>query len=891
MPGFFDNSEVVWDPGRVRPIKVNGQFPLPQAVTPVDSIKQFLTVHAQDLGLRFPVAGLTLRHQGTTPVRTVYRFQPNLDGLPILDTELLVHVDKQHRILQIDNTAGPSNVIAAPAGAHPLTPDQAFKAASDALGSYTKRLDTPPPSAGWFPTKAGLVRVYLVLIATTNPARDWELVIDAYSGRVLRQRNLIKEMPDGTGMVFDPNPVVTAGTNTLRDPTATTATCGFTGTVQSTIDAQRVSRTLKDLTVTGGSYQLKGPYCEIHNFAAPASIIPQESSGNFNYTSDNERFEAVMVYYHIDSYQRYLQSIGITTAHPTSIQCDPHDNSITAAWYSPSDKGLHFSDSGSCRPDRAEDADCMIHEYGHAIQDYQVPGWGGTNPVTGRDETGAMGEGFGDFQACAYFADRNSGFQREVFEDWVFGPGGLRRVDGTKVYPTGTGVVAPWTWDVHDNGEIWSAALWNTYRAIGGDSPSAADHEAARRAMLRSVINSHPLVATNGTMPDGAEAVMRTNAELEEYRGKHLMQMLDSFHDRGLLPVSASADLFLRDDPGDPGAESYHAPVFWDSPDVWVRNADDSGTAHQEPKAGQDNWFYARVHNRGAAACRALVVTFNVKLWLGTQFLYPADFVDPFISAAPAFNLAPGTSTIVKAKWPAAFVPAAGSHGCLLVSAYTPREHVPAGTHVWDHGNLAQKNLHVLPADAGDSVFVAFRLGNRLNLVRDVFRLEIRKPLAELGVSLLGEQAVLHQLLQGSAGIARDPTPVRSPAVLSVTGPSALALSHHSMASPVSLLLERGSRIELGAPAARPTLARTEFLKADVEPVTDANHQLAGLRFLPGKVVGLPIDLKARQDLGFRLKIDVPATARSGDSYVFDVVQRDLSGQTIGGLRVKVVVN
>jgi hypothetical protein len=409
--------------------------------------------------------------------------------------------------------------------------------------------------------------------------------------------------------------------------------------------------------------------------------------------------------------------------------------------------------------------------------------------------------------------------------------------------------------------------------------------------MLRSVINSHPLVATNGTMPDAAEAVMRTNAELDEYRGKHLMQMLDSFHDRGLLRVDPGADLFLRDDPGDPGTESYHAPVFWDSPDVWVRNTDDNGTTHQEPKAGQDNWFYARVHNRGTAACRGLVVTFNMKLWLGTQFLYPADFVAPFISAAPAFNLAPGAATVVKAKWPAAFVPAAGSHGCLLVSAYTPREHVPAGTHVWDHGNLAQKNLHVLPADAGDSVFVAFRMGNRLNLVRDVFRLEVRKPVAELSVSLVAEQAVLHQLLQGSAGVVRDPTPDRTPAVLSVTEPSALTLSHHGLTAPVSLLLERGSRIELGTPAARPMMARTALLKADVEPVTDANHQLEALRFLPGKVVGLPIDLRARQDLGLRLKIDVPATAKSGDSYVLDVVQRDLSGQTIGGLRVKVVVN
>ena len=44
-------------------------------------------------------------------------------------------------------------------------------------------------------------------------------------------------------------------------------------------------------------------------------------------------------------------------------------------------------------------------------------------------------------------------------------------------------------------------------------------------------------------MSDGAEAVMEENAELDDYRGKHLMQMLDSFHDRGLL-VSTLKQIF-----------------------------------------------------------------------------------------------------------------------------------------------------------------------------------------------------------------------------------------------------------------------------------------------------------------------------------------------------------
>ena len=145
--------------------------------------------------------------------------------------------------------------------------------------------------------------------------------------------------------------------------------------------------------------------------------------------------------------QRYIQSLGITTANNCQTNADPAVNDLGySAYYSPIDKSLHMGTSRPCHPDKSQEGDAIIHEYGHAIQDNQVPGWGVTNPVTGRDETGAMGEGFGDTLACVFFATFGNGFQRETFEDWAFvenGASGLRRVDGTKVYPT------DWASEVH----------------------------------------------------------------------------------------------------------------------------------------------------------------------------------------------------------------------------------------------------------------------------------------------------------------------------------------------------------------------------------------------------------------------------------------------------------
>ena len=105
----------------------------------------------------------------------------------------------------------------------------------------------------------------------------------------------------------------------------------------------------------------------------------------------------------------------------------------------------------------------------------------------------AMGEGFGDILACVYFADRGGGYQKEVFGDWVFAPGGLRRVDGTKKYP---GDWAMRNMTMEKSGLL---ALWNIYRAIGGDSASARNGR--RQEALFSKPSSLAMIVLLSTHP------------------------------------------------------------------------------------------------------------------------------------------------------------------------------------------------------------------------------------------------------------------------------------------------------------------------------------------------------------------------------------------------------
>jgi Fungalysin metallopeptidase (M36)/Fungalysin/Thermolysin Propeptide Motif len=886
------SSNSLFESGEVRrgrgdhPVKVEGSFELPRPradaadVGPEERVKEFLVEHADEL--RLPGAEeLREVHSAGTPLGRVVRFQQMHDGLPVLGTEVLVAVDQQEaHVVQIDLNRQTRLEVAAPAGDQQLTAEQAREAALGAVGNPELRSEPPAPGEAFFPADDGLHRAYVILLPTReDPPHDWRVVVDAATGEVLERRDLIKFV-DGSGLVFDPNPVVTAANAALRDPDATAAACGFAGSPRATCDAEQVTRTLRDITLDAvtGNHRLAGPFCRMQNFGPPATVFPEETNQNaFTYSSGDERFEAVNVYYHIDTFQRYLQNgsqgPSITTARNSQIPCDPHEGS-GPAFYSPIDKGLHFSNSGPCRPDRAEDAHVMVHEYGHAIQDNQVPGWGGVNPTTGRNEAGAMGEGYGDAMACIFFAGHN--FLREVFEPWIFGDvGGLRRVDGIKVYP------GSWSNQVHADGEIWSAALWNIYRAVGGDSVVPVEQNAARDAVIKSVTLSHHLLTTTASMPDAAEAVMRTNAALDNFLGRHLMAMLDSFHARGILACDPAADLEISD-----------GTTFWNSPDLWIRNADDNGTTHQPPEFGQDNFFYARVRNVGTATARAFVVTFNVKPWAGTEFTYPGDFLPP-ISATCGFNLAPGASTIVKAKWPAALVPPAGTHACWLASVYTPVDTTAAGLHVWEHNNLAQKNLTVVDLVPADSVVVPVQFGSLGSGSGGRHRIEAIRPeeFPELKVRIVHRQRELLQDLtrpasEGLVPAVREPEGSRMRFVESAL--VEIRSGEGRTVGAVRLRLGRDSTLMLG-PEPAPSVGG-ESLLGDMQADLVDDDGGAALDLHPGRAAGIPVTLRPRSPVTVGLKLTVPRDTEPGRTGDVHLIQRDRAGNIVGGVTVRVRV-
>lgn len=216
--------------------------------------------------------------------------------------------------------------------------------------------------------------------------------------------------------------------------------------------------------------------------------------------------------------------------------------------------------------------------------------------------------------------------------------------------------------------------------------------------------------------------------------------LVDGFHRfvYGFGDPAPAPDLWIKDDPGDPGGNLW-AGTFWNSPDLWIRNADDGGTTHQSPEHGQDNWFYARVRNRSTTGtARHFVVTFNALPWAGTEFVFPGDFL-PCTAAVAGFDLGPGETRIVKARWPRAHVPPAGTHVCWVAAALTRSDAAAAGVHVWEHNNLAQKNLTVVDLVPGQWFILPFVADRLLLWRRRGFTLQLHRPprWAEIDAAIL----------------------------------------------------------------------------------------------------------------------------------------------------------
>lgn len=388
-------------------------------------------------------------------------------------------------------------------------------------------------------------------------------------------------------------------------------------------------------------------------------------------------------------------------------------------------------------------------------------------------------------------------------------------------------------------------------------------------ATLKSLM--HDFYASHRTRP-------YTTAELEAFlvARSGRPEVVDAFHRfvHGLPDPSPVPDVWLRDAAGDPGADNW-AGSFWDSPDLWVRQQDDGGLTHQNVEFGQDNWIHARVRNRSAnATARHLVVTFNTRGWAGTEFVYPDDYA-PAFAAASTFDLEPGETRILKARWPRSAVPPVGSHPCLLAAVYTRFDQPVANRHVWEQNNLAQRNLTVVDLLPNTWFVLPVMLRNWLPRRTRTLHLELRtrRPhsaqdlMSDLKPGLIVEPQALNAAQLKRARLLQASTQPLGRA-------TTLAAAAH--------LMDCGCATEGGGP---PVLQPPGLVKLD--QLITAFPRAVELPFTKDDKFIQPLRLKPLESLRVGLKLTLPANAKRGTDYTVDLVQRE-GDKVVGGVALTV---
>lgn len=484
--------------------------------TPSEMASQFLKENKDLFDLTDDLKDLRLLNENARPFGANVEFQQFWKDLPVENGRIQINFDKYGHVLQVVNTyvkptpeLDQTNIPKTRAVETTIneflriTPDnpsqdeqQQKNPTRNTVSRDQLRLKEDPKVHDVFVNRNGrLHRAYRISINALQPFGSKEFVTDANSDEILHTRDFVSSSVDGQGQVFMPNPFNSQNNPSLfkfgelNDSNAAVSTHNpnpyFTVKLQALDDSSP-------------QFTLRGPFVVLEDIEPPDNTPPSLSDANrFIFKRQDDEFEEVMIYFHIDRMQRYIQELGFTTVMNRRLSVDAHgvDGADNSHYFSTPDtlgKGyLAFGDGGA---DDAEDADMIAHEYGHAIQDNQKQG-----QYSGIGEPRAMSEGFGDYWAfSAYFNETvANGHDPRCLMEWQVVPTGCRRSvhDGPTASSFNLGLVD------HENGRIWSRTLFEIFQQLGKNT--------ADRLIIQSHFNF-----SGGTFREGANAIMTANRQL-----------------------------------------------------------------------------------------------------------------------------------------------------------------------------------------------------------------------------------------------------------------------------------------------------------------------------------------------------------------------------------------
>lgn len=511
------------------------------AGTPEQMARQYLRENAGLLG--FQSASLKdLVHQFTREGLSgaTVRFQQTMAGMPVYGGEVVVHINPHNVVTYVINDY--KSRLAAVETTPTVSLAAAQQTATKHLGVATKQM--PETADLQIYHNQGVTRlVYHLTVNEQQGMGAWESLVDAHTGKIVRFDDLriyydhdhdhneedeaaeTAVRVDGNGHIFDPDPL-TSATATYGDP-------GFSDNEDATspqLDAQLKNVTLRDITQDGGQFILRGPYASIQDVEAPFNGLFMQSGSTFNFNRNDDAFEAVNTYYHIDASMRYInETLGITLMphqYTGGVHFDPHGvDGADQSFYSTVTGTVVFGEGGV---DDAEDSDVIHHELGHGLHDWVTNG--------NLSQVDGLSEGSGDYWAQSYNRSIDSWTPADPAYNHMFRWDGHNEFWGGRITNYDAHYPEDLVGQIHTDGQIWATCLMKVWDSIG--------------QMQTDKIFLEGLALTNGsTSQDGAANASYQAAVDMGYSPTELQSIRTIFSDCGYTLPSLTISVTASPDP------------------------------------------------------------------------------------------------------------------------------------------------------------------------------------------------------------------------------------------------------------------------------------------------------------------------------------------------------
>ncbi len=458
-------------------------------------------------------SGITLVHDITSPGGRHLTYELSYDEIPVFQSQLKVNLDKHHVIGSIFdntwNTAGWEKQklksefenLDVEAITGYFQKERSLDAGSIKSRKVIAVLDEQP------------VALAEVEFLNVNTSEHLLLLVDNDLHIFLERELSVNSHANATAtaMVFIPDPLTSAHVEYGLP---------YVDNDDSDSPALSAQRKQVDIPVTfdGSVYRLENQYVIISEFDQPYIPPVQSATPDFSFTRDEAGFEDANAFYHLTVFSQYVESLGFNSLLSTRLTVDAHgkqgrDQSEFS--YPNGELRLSFGEGGV---DDAEDADVIIHEFGHALSYSASPGSNG-----GSVERLSLDEGIGDYLAASYSRAIDTFRWADVFtwdghNEYFVG----RTAVTQKVYPDD--LELNWN-NPHRNAELYSSPLMKIWETIG--------KEKTDKLLLQSLYS----LAESMSMKDAAATLFMADEAL--YNSGNHCAIYFAFLERGLADHNA----------------------------------------------------------------------------------------------------------------------------------------------------------------------------------------------------------------------------------------------------------------------------------------------------------------------------------------------------------------